>query len=92
MKWENYYLCVFESKNHAILLYTLLESEANNVCQLVSTPCSLKAGCTYSIRVPHKSYLSLVEREAQTAGLKAPKIYYVEKIEGKIKYGEVGFS
>lgn len=91
MKWENYYLCVFESKNHALLLYTLLESTSNNVAQLVSTPCSLKVGCTYSIRIPHKSYLSIIKNEAESIGIQAPRIYFVDKVEGKIKYREVGY-
>lgn len=91
MKLENYYLCVFESKNYAILLYTLLEAGGNNVFQLVSTPCGLKAGCTYSIKIPHRSYISIIKREVEEANLKEPKIYYVEKIQGKTVYKEVGF-
>ena len=92
MKLENYYLCVFESKNHAILLFTLLETGENNVYQLVSTPCGLKAGCTYSIKVPNKSYLRIVEREAAGANIKMPKIYYVDRIDGKVIYKLVDFK
>ena len=89
MKFENYYLCVFESKNYAILLYTLLEAEVKNIFQLVSTPCGLKAGCTYSIRIPHKNYISLIKSEVEASNLKEPKIYYVDKKEGKTIYKEV---
>lgn len=91
MKWENHYLCVFESKNHAILLYTLLEAGGKNVFQLVSTPCGLKAGCTYSIKIPNKSYISLIKKEIEAVNLKEPRIFYVDKIEGKTVYKEVGF-
>ena len=89
MKFNNYYLIVFESKNHAVLLYTLLESKGNNVCQLVSTPCALKAGCTYSIRVPHRSYFSMIKSETEEVKLGNYKIYYVDKVNGKTTYKEV---
>lgn len=94
MKLDNYYLCVFESKNHAVFMYTLLEAQAqdNNVYSLVSTPCAIKAGCTYSIRMPNKSYFYKIKSEALEAHIKIPKVYYAERINGKTKYSEIEIS
>lgn len=89
MNVQNYYLFVFESKNHAVLLYTILESKQNNVAQLVSTPCSLKSGCTYSLKVTHEKYLESIAKEAEEVGIKKYRIYHVQRINGKLKYKEI---
>ncbi len=86
---ESYFLVVFESKNHAVLLYTLLEAKGDNLTQLVSTPCRLKSGCSYSIKVKNKSHLKSVIEEAQANHLKNLKFYYIEKISGKTTYKEI---
>lgn len=92
MKLDKYYLCVFESKNHAILIYTLLEAQGINVCQLVSTPCSIKAGCTYSIKISNMSYFNIIKREAIEANIKIPKVYFIERINGKNIYKEIDIN
>lgn len=89
MKIDNHYLCVFESKNHAILIYTLLEAQGNNACQLVSTPCGIKAGCTYSIKMPSMNYFNIIKRDSIEANIKVPRLFFVERINGKNKYKEI---
>ena len=92
MKGSNYYLVVFKSKNHAMLLYTLLESKNYDFMKLISTPCNLKAGCSYSMKVLDKSHLETIKQEADGAHIKNLKLYYVEKINGRPHYKEIPFS
>ena len=89
MKLDNYYLIVFESKNHAVLLFTALESKGNNVTQLISTPCSLKAGCTYSLKIPNIDYLDSITSEAKEVGINKFRTYYAKKVNGKINYTKI---
>ncbi len=89
MKQNDYYLVVFQSKNHALLIYKILESKGYDFFKLVSTPCFLKSGCSYSIKVMKKIHLETLNREVEGANIKNPKFYYVEKINGKSHYKEI---
>lgn len=84
-----HYLCVFQSRNHAILIFSSFEEEGKDYFQLVSTPCGLQAGCGYSIRFFHKSYIDLLLKRINENNIPQPKIYFGERIEGNIKYKEI---
>lgn len=86
---NEHYLCVFQSRNHAILIFSLFEEEGKDYFQIVSTPCTLQAGCGYSIRFFHKSYIELLLKRINENNIPKPKIYYGERIQGNIKYKEI---
>ena len=86
---NKYYLCVFQSGNHAFLIYNLFQEEGKDIFQLVATPCALLAGCGYSIKFFHKSYMELILKKVEKNELAIPKFYFVDKINGNIKYTQV---
>ena len=47
---REYYLAVFDSKNHAIYVHQYLKRMGAGGYELVSTPCKIKSGCSYSIK------------------------------------------
>lgn len=89
MSGKSHYLCVFESKNHTLYLMKELESSVHKNFQLVSTPCGLKAGCSYSIKFPHIAYLKTISKKVDELKLEAPRIFMAQKIEGKFRYKEI---
>lgn len=85
---NKHYLCVFKSRSHAILLFSLFEEEGKDYFQLVSTPCSLQTGCGYAIRFFHKSYKDVILKKVNENNLPTPKFYFGDRIQGIIKYKE----
>lgn len=83
---DKHYLCVFESRTHAVLIFSLFEEEGKDIFQLVSTPCSLQAGCGYSIRYFHKSYKDLIIKKIEEYNIPMPKFYFGDRIQGNIRY------
>ncbi|CAK7053598.1 hypothetical protein CIW83_07315 [Tissierella sp. P1] len=83
---QNYYIAVFETKNKAVFLYSILETMGYSNFQLISTPCTLKAGCNYSIKFRNIRYADVLAREAEELNIGAFDIYFVEKKDGKYKY------
>lgn len=86
MKGNNFYLMVFQSKNHAIYLNSLLESKGLKIAQLISTPCYIRAGCSYSVKILDKGHLELIKQLAEDTNIKKYKLYYAERINGKRSY------
>lgn len=86
---NKHYLCVFKSRNHAILIFSLLEEEGKDFFQLVSTPCSLKSGCGYSIRFYHKDYKDLILNKVYKEDIPLPKFYFADKVQGNMRYREL---
>ncbi len=86
MKQNNFYLMVFQSKNHAIHLYSLLESKEMNIIKLISTPCAIMAGCSYSIKILDERYIESIKQLAEDLNIKKYKFYYAERIKGKTDY------
>ncbi|MDR7870057.1 MAG: DUF3343 domain-containing protein [Tissierellaceae bacterium] len=86
---SKHYLCVFKSRNHALLIFNLFEEEGKDTFQLVSTPCGLQAGCGYSIRFFHKGYMDIILKKVNENNIPIPKFYFVDKINGNIKYREI---
>ena len=83
---NKHYLCVFNSRNHAVLIFSIFEQEGQENFQLVSTPCSLQAGCGYSIRFFHKSYKDLILKKVYEYNIPVPQFYFGDRIAGNIKY------
>ncbi len=85
----NYYISIFETKNKAVFLYSVLETMGYRIFQLISTPCAIKAGCNYSIKFPDKSHIDILINTAKEIGIEMPDIYYAEKKDGKYKYKKI---
>lgn len=77
---EIYYIAVFDSRNHAVQLYQYLLSRKLHQFQLIPTPCTLKAGCSYSIRfdVLEDYYILLIE--AGKVNKKITSVYEAKRI------------
>ena len=86
---NKHYLCVFSSRSHAVLIFSIFEDEGKDYFQLVSTPCGLQAGCGYSIRYFHKSYKDIILNKVRENNLPIPKFYFGERIQGTIKYKQL---
>lgn len=80
---SSYYIAVFNSKNHAIQLYYILEKKGYRKFQLISTPCQVKGGCSYSIKFNNLSDLKYLEKEALKFNKFMVQVYLVKRIEGK---------
>ena len=80
---EKYYICVFDTKNMAVYLSCALEGLGYKNFQLISTPCEIKAGCSYSIKFSKLRYLDIIEEEAENLGIKINSLYLVDRINGK---------
>ncbi|MBZ2173701.1 DUF3343 domain-containing protein [Schnuerera sp. xch1] len=78
-----YYICVFTSKNIAVYTLSFLEKSGYKNFQLVSTPCEIKAGCSYSIKFNNLKYLDILKEETEKIGVKVEKIYLIERKDGK---------
>lgn len=91
MNWKDHYLLTFESKNHTLLFFSVLEKGGHEVFQLVSAPCALKTGCSYAIKIPHKNYLYIIKREIGKIDLSTAKLFFLTKENGKTKYKEIPF-
>lgn len=86
---KQYYLAVFNSKNHAILLYYKLEKKGYNNFLLVSTPCKIKGGCSYSIKFNNLKDLEQLKVEANNYKTPIGSIYFVERKDGKNHIKEI---
>lgn len=78
-----YYICVFKSKNMAVYTLAILERLGHKNFQLVSTPCGIKAGCSYSIKFSNMRYLNILRKEAIKIGAEIENIYLIERKNGK---------
>lgn len=80
---RKYYLAVFESRNHAIQLHQHLQRNKLLQFELVSTPCKIKAGCSYSIKFDNLNELGLLTAEAKSIKKTIAAVYVVERSYGK---------
>ena len=84
MEYNNrYYICAFTTKNMAIYLHTVLDKLGHEEFQLISTPCEIKAGCSYSIKFSNISSIDILRREAKNLGVEVGDVYFFEKKDGK---------
>ncbi|NLK44059.1 MAG: DUF3343 domain-containing protein [Tissierellia bacterium] len=86
---DNFYISVFETKNKAIFLFSTLESKGYRGIQLVSTPCSIKAGCNYAIKFVNKKYIDIIKKEGEELGIYNIDIYFARRINGRLTYKKV---
>lgn len=89
---ENFYLCIFQTKNKAMQLYYALEEKGFEVFRLVSAPCGLRSGCNYAIRFKNKAYLDIIKRESEYMDMELPFIYYAERNYGGYRYKKINFN
>lgn len=87
---DKYYLAAFKSRNQAIYLYSLFQEEDRNI-KLISTPCILKVGCSYSLKFYNKSYIELILKYVDDYKLEEPLFYLAERIQGRMKYRQIRF-
>ncbi|QIB28142.1 DUF3343 domain-containing protein [Caloranaerobacter azorensis] len=88
-KNDKYYIAVFDTKNNAIQLYYILEKKGINKFQLISTPCQLSFGCSYSIKFNNIEDFEILNREAVKYKKHICKVYRVERINGKKQIKQV---
>lgn len=75
-----YYIAVFDSRNHAMQLYQHLKKNNLYQFQLISTPCKIKAGCSYSIKFTDLKDLELLKSEALNINKNITSIYLAERV------------
>ena len=75
---NRYYICAFTSKNMAMYLFSILDRLGYKEFQLISTPCEIKAGCSYSIKFSNIKYLDILKREAKKLDIDIVDIYFLK--------------
>lgn len=91
LKKGEYYLAVFKSKNHAIQLSSILQKKGYAKFQLISTPCRIKPGCSYSLKYEKPTDIQYIKREAENLSDLINGIYKVQRINGKKQYKEIHY-
>ncbi|KAB3527637.1 DUF3343 domain-containing protein [Alkaliphilus serpentinus] len=86
---KNYYIAVFESRNHALHLYQHLNNKKLYHYDLVPTPCVIKAGCSYSIKFLNFDDYYTLEREATLIHKKIASLYQIESINGRRQISKI---
>ena len=77
-----YYICAFATKNMAIYLFSILDGLGYKEFQLISTPCEIQAGCSYSIKFTNIKDLDILKREAKNLNIEIGDIYFFERKDG----------
>ncbi|MTI66463.1 MAG: DUF3343 domain-containing protein [Firmicutes bacterium] len=89
---REYYIASFSSKNHAIQLFYSLEKKGYAIFQLVSTPCKIKAGCSYSIRFDELKHLDYLKKEASNYKRPIENVYKVRKLSGSLDIKKIDIT
>lgn len=90
-KRGDYYLAIFKSKNHAIQLNSRLEKKGYRKFQLISTPCKIKHGCSFSLKYEKPTDLQYIKREMENLKELISGIYHVQRINGQKQYKEIHY-
>ncbi|AKL95208.1 hypothetical protein CACET_c17600 [Clostridium aceticum] len=77
---DKYYIAVFDSRNHAMQLHQHLRKARLDQFQLISTPCKIKAGCSYSIKFLNLEDAKKLMEEAEKIKKKVSSIYSAERV------------
>ena len=80
---DKYYIAVFESRNHAIQVYQYLNRKKYKQYELVSTPCKIKVGCSYSIKFTDLKYYDFLKEITDKSNKKIYSVYEVTRNNGK---------
>lgn len=86
---KTYYIAVFESRNHAIQIYQYLKKSNLNQYQLVSTPCKIKSGCSYSIKYINEEDMDLLVNESEKLNKKVSGIYLIDRVNNRRTYKKI---
>ena len=78
-----YYLAVFDSKNHAIYLNQALKRKKIDGFELISTPCTIKAGCSYSIKFNEYEQYQILLEEAKLINKQISGFYMIKRSYGR---------
>ncbi|HSH37062.1 DUF3343 domain-containing protein [Schnuerera sp.] len=84
-----YYIIVFKSKNMAVYTFSILEKLGYKNFQLISTPCGIKAGCSYSIKFKNIRYFNIIKKEAKKINAEIEGVYLVERKSGNKKIEKI---
>lgn len=84
---QSQYLLVFASHNQAVFLFNKLLRKGYKV-ELVSTPCTLSAGCTQSIKFKEKD-MQVIKTEIKAGAMRVKGIYKITKNGSKYAYIKV---
>ncbi|SCG83252.1 hypothetical protein DW1_1682 [Proteiniborus sp. DW1] len=87
-----YYIAVFKSRNYAVQLYYKLEKGGYSMFQLISTPCQLRGGCSYSIKFSKLNDLNYFKRFSPDFDQEIFGIYYVDKRNGTKIYEPISLN
>jgi len=80
---DKYYIAVFQSRNHAIQLYQYLSRQNYKQYELISTPCKIKAGCSYSIKFTDLKDYDFLQDLAEKSNRSILAIYEVARRSGR---------
>lgn len=80
---DKYYITVFQSRNHAIQLYQYLSRKNYRQYELISTPCKIKAGCSYSVKFTDINDYELLKNICEKANINILAIYEIARQNGK---------
>ncbi|WML35826.1 DUF3343 domain-containing protein [Clostridium sp. OS1-26] len=84
---QSQYLLVFASHNQAVFLFNKLLRKGYKV-ELVSTPCTLSAGCTQSIKFMEKD-MQAIKTEIKAGAMRVKGIYKIAKNGPRYTYIKV---
>lgn len=87
-----YYIAVFKSKNYAVQLYYKLEKAGYGMFHLISTPCQLKGGCSYSIKFSRLNDINYFKNYSPDFESEISGIYKVERREGVKSYNPISLG
>lgn len=86
---KEYYLAVFKSRNVAVQLHYLLEKKGYRKFQLISTPCKIKHGCSYSLKFSRISDIEYLKKETSDFSNQIDGIYHVTRNSSTKEYKRV---
>ena len=78
-----YYICAFSTKNIAMYIFSNLNRLGYEEFQLISTPCEIQAGCSYSIKFANIKDLDILKEKAKNLDIEIGDIYFFERKDGK---------
>ncbi len=90
-KKGDYYLAIFKSKNHAVHLNSILQKKGYRKFQLISTPCKIEHGCSYSLKCEKLNDLQYLKTESKSLKDLISGIYHVQRVNGKKQYKEIHY-
>ncbi|MGV8146854.1 MAG: DUF3343 domain-containing protein [Alkaliphilus sp.] len=89
---KEYYIAIFESRNYAMSLYRHLERKGFLEYELISTPCRIKAGCSYSIKFYKIEHIDALLEESEQINRKIESVYFIQRKNRKRYYSEIDYS